>query len=142
MMERKFTDDEVVKALECCSKDSMLNCRNCPYEESCNMGRSDMQKDALDLINRQKAEIERLIEEREKLLKECKKCGSKTQKVIIKLKKQMRQTKSEAIKEFAERWKKYWKAQMDVSTNQHQDEIVLRDIDNLVKEMTGENNGN
>ena len=66
MNERKYTDEEVIKALECCSKESMINCRNCPYEADCNMGGSKMQADALDFINRQKAEIEELEAEIDK----------------------------------------------------------------------------
>lgn len=54
-------------------------------------------------IAEQKAEIERLTDEREKLLKECKRCGRKTQKVIVKLQKKLKTAKAEAIKEFCEK---------------------------------------
>lgn len=50
-----------------------------------------------------KAEFERLREERERLIKECKKCGRKTQKTICKLQMQIIRAKVDAIKEFAER---------------------------------------
>ena len=75
-IKQPMTDNDIIKALECCAEEPMLNCRKCPYEKSCNMGRSDMQKDALDLITRQKAEIERLQEyyklyfERERAIEE------------------------------------------------------------------------
>ena len=59
-----MTDNEVVKALECCSKADCDNfcsdiCPQCPYknERYC---AAEISKDALSLINRQKAEIERL----------------------------------------------------------------------------------
>ena len=57
MTERKFTDEEVIKALECCT--TSADCEECPYyaHPVCNVARS---KDALDLINRQRAEIEGL----------------------------------------------------------------------------------
>jgi hypothetical protein len=50
MTERKFTDEEVIKALECCT--TSADCEECPYyaHPVCNVARS---KDALDLINRQ-----------------------------------------------------------------------------------------
>ena len=53
-----MTDKEIIKALECCIKPTS-DCENCPYykKEEC----FDMAKrDALNLINRQQAEIENL----------------------------------------------------------------------------------
>ena len=158
-MERKFTDDEIVKALEWC-KDA--NCFGCPFDGEVDCVHKSAQV-ALDLIKRQKAEnsnltsdltslqndltsakaeIERLREEREKLLKECKKCGSKTQKVITKLQKQMRQNKNEAIKGFAERLKQYCAPGGDFGDPCGVLTVTDRWIDHLVKEMTGEHNGN
>ena len=58
MTDRKFTDEEVIKALECCMRGN--HCGGyCPYDdfEECT---SKLTKDAIDLINRKKAEIERL----------------------------------------------------------------------------------
>lgn len=77
---------------------------------------------ASDLINRQKAEIERLKKKNTLLLK--KKCKDiNTARKII---------KSEAIKEFVKRLKE--KLQWDVEFT---DKLVFEsDIDNLVKEMT------
>lgn len=49
-----MTDNEIIKALECCSEDG--NCRECLYrEKGC-----EFEKDALDLINRQQEEIDKL----------------------------------------------------------------------------------
>ena len=57
-----MTDEEIVKALECCTVDEITDCENCPLlRESCAI----IRKYALDLINKQKAEIERLTEENE-----------------------------------------------------------------------------
>ena len=131
-----MTDDEIIKALECCSKDGMLNCRNCPYEESCNMGRNDIQKDALDLINRQKAEIESLevsttiCEWRKLFIDNARLVRANEENVFVKA------IKEQAIKEFAERLKKELRL---LFTN---DEFLCRAeykvIDKLVKEMTEE----
>ena len=62
-----MTDKEIIKALECCKRDfSMRNCLDCPYnkEKSANCV-SFMIEDALDLINRQQAEIEKLTADNE-----------------------------------------------------------------------------
>lgn len=58
----KMTDEQIKKALEVCSMTNMtLECKNCPYNtfnvRYCSI---KLCEDALDLINRQQAEIERL----------------------------------------------------------------------------------
>ena len=54
-----MTDTEIIKALECCAKPVGEGCRECPlYKEDCVS--VNMEELALDLINRQKAEIEEL----------------------------------------------------------------------------------
>ncbi len=61
-MENKFTDSEIMKALECCSTyTSVSDCKQCPLRDTCEQNTLDTF--ALDLINRQKAEIERLQKE-------------------------------------------------------------------------------
>ena len=52
-----MTDNEIIKALECCSS-SPAKCGDCPCLQLCDC--LAVEKDALDLINRQKAEIEQL----------------------------------------------------------------------------------
>lgn len=61
-LEAKYTDDDVIKAAECCSKfdDSTtpLSCDECPFKnESCS---KFMSTAVSDLLKRQKSEIERL----------------------------------------------------------------------------------
>ena len=60
-MQNKLTDNEIVKALECCKGD-IADCPNCPYDSICGNHDNKMLIDTLNLINRQKAEIERLEE--------------------------------------------------------------------------------
>lgn len=97
-----MTDNEIIKALECCIKDP--NCEKCPAkDEDCFINRPQI---ALDIINRQKAEIERL--------KECPKCiyeyDGKTTEYCVQGPcsnfKTVEQIKSEAYKEFAKKLKK------------------------------------
>ena len=58
-----MTDNEIIKALECCYTNDSNDCYKCPYtaestaEMFCD---KKLTRDALDLINRQKAEIETL----------------------------------------------------------------------------------
>lgn len=82
------------------------------------------EKEALDLVNQQKAEIERLSIESETLVTQLKVAYEQIHKLNM--------AKSEAIKEFAERLKE--KLQWDVEFD---NKLVFEsDIDNLVKEMT------
>ena len=53
--EPRMTDEQIIKALDCCSNRS-TKCIVCPYFEKTYC----VDRDALDLINRQNAEIERL----------------------------------------------------------------------------------
>ena len=57
MMECKFTDDEIVKALECCLADRVI-CDKCPIQRECESNPFDatLVRYSLDLINRQKEE--------------------------------------------------------------------------------------
>lgn len=51
-----MNDNDIIKALERCAT---TNCKGCPYFKFGNCS-DKLQLDAVDLINRQKAEIERL----------------------------------------------------------------------------------
>lgn len=96
-----MTDNEIVKALECCGK-GFGNCDGCPYDDDnadcvTLKGETLMMKDALDLINRQKAEIERLEAENNKL-----KVASNLFAMYVQ---NVEEVKADARKEFAERLK-------------------------------------
>lgn len=60
-----MTDEQIIKALECCATDDGDDCSQCPYGNIVykpgNGGCVNRcRKDALDLINRQRAEIKSL----------------------------------------------------------------------------------
>lgn len=58
MTDKKFTDEEIAEALECCSK---CDCKHCPcYAEDINGCKEIPTDEILDLIKRQRAENERL----------------------------------------------------------------------------------
>ena len=66
-----MTDEQIIKALECCSSSNSEQCKKCPLISqkdelfSCLYQKESL---SLDLINRQKAEIERLKKKNEKYL--------------------------------------------------------------------------
>ena len=68
-----MTDNEIIKALKLCTSEHMGCEDGCPYRlgECLDDGyRSKPMKDALDLINRQKAEIEVLKEQRDRYMQD------------------------------------------------------------------------
>lgn len=126
-MADKVTDSDIKKALECCKKACVNRCEGCPYRDRI-MCALDLRKDAIDLINRQQAEIERLTNKCE----DCAGCSEwKCDCSLI---------KSEAIKEF---WSKLITKRIAVhSYNNTEDKPITKFVieisegDNLVKEMT------
>ena len=123
-----MTDNEIIKAMQCVTGND-VSCSECAYQKalpfpSC---RKMCAKNALDLINCQKAEIERL----EKELMKCK------------LEKEMlynlgTEIKTVAIKEFADRLKDRLTGigRSTIYGNFEYGTIKSYEIDNLVKEMT------
>ena len=57
-----MTDNEIIKSYELCfaEKGTTYTCAICPYHEFGKLCKVERDKDALSLINRQKAEIDRL----------------------------------------------------------------------------------
>ena len=53
-----MTDNEIIKALECCGEPKQIGCTHCPVSEDCMNGRLDICTITLDLIKRQQAEVE------------------------------------------------------------------------------------
>lgn len=60
MTDHKFTDDEIIKAAECCFLEK--RCEGCPLDRGVGDASciKDLHSAVLDLFNRQKAEIEKL----------------------------------------------------------------------------------
>lgn len=153
---KKFTDEQIIKALECCNTDVRENpCPKCAFynKHRC----STLMVNAVsDLISRYKAKNERLLQKLQQAKSEalmhafskfaghsdyhgdtilcqltCMAEGKETKSAIPI---DMNKIKSKAIKDFAERLKE--KLQWDV---EFYNKIVFEDdIDDLVKEMTEE----
>lgn len=111
MTDKKNTDEEIIKVLECCAYND--GCKGCKYSKQCD-GASYL-IDALDLINRQNAEIERLK-------------GSTVVNNIMESQRIKREAKAESYKEFA-------KLLIDKASKGL---IHVSDLPNFVKEMVGE----
>lgn len=116
----KMNDNDIIKALECCLDNDILdtNCKECPLKKQNPECMDIMMKAILDLINRQKAEIERLKKENNQ---------------FADIGKMYSEIKSEAIKEFAVRLKEELQtgaAIMRIS--------VIQIINSLSEEMVGE----
>lgn len=75
-----MTDEQIMKALEIHSNEKFDNCEGCPYlqGDSCEgfTKYSKPFRDVLDLINRQKAQIEELQAEKEAMLDTIHKLGN------------------------------------------------------------------
>ena len=106
MTDMKFTDEEIITGLECCiSAITAEACAGCPFNKQklCDKDQWALERYTIDLINRQKAEIERL--------KECPKCvyeyDGETMEYCVQGPcsnfKTVKQIKAEAYKEFAEK---------------------------------------
>lgn len=155
-----MTDNEIIKALEHClyKEHRQSKCTECEYVTGC---KPYLMREALDLINRQKAEIEELTYKLECLL--CHATGGKLSKSTYTLKTMECavtdyindccyetdvETKAEAVKEFAE-WlnKEAEKVYIDREGDFVEADGEIYDTvadwckktsDNIVKEMVGE----
>lgn len=124
-----MTDKDIIKALECCKPKQNRNCGNCPAYELGDFCAAELKENALDLINRQQAEIERLKIKNQSL-----------RGTANFYKFNYNEARTEAIKEFAERLKakchNYYPSIDSYCVSVKA--IGFKDIDNLVKEMVGE----
>ena len=104
-----MTDNEIIKTLECCTTKG-VKCSDCPAFKK--VDRSDCKKyfrGAIDLINRQQAEIERYERENNSKFDKWKLLDDRTKQRYAELYEEAKSAvKSEAIKEFAERLKEEW----------------------------------
>ena len=126
-----MTDEQIIKALECCIESSSPEaCNKCPLKrDNGNISECLEQKEklSLDLINYQKAEIDEL-RERISYLEKSIDCSRKEYNQLFQ---KLQHAKSEAIYKLVMRFKdrvvsKYEYVQVD----------IFNELDNLVKEMT------
>ena len=128
MTDKKITDEEIKSSLEVIA--TTRNCNECKIRNckwgTCNCSQITANA-ALDLINRQQAEIERL----EKIRKA-------DNNLITSLNKCYETAKAEAYKEFAEKLKEKCYEDFQETDEMLSPYVTDDDIDNLLKEMEGE----
>lgn len=123
-------DNDIIKALECCSVGTFACSEECPcFHSKSNLKvtscRFELIGEVLDLINRQKAEIKELKETKDKLLYNLKAvCKEKDEDNI----------RAEAITEFVERLK----LRLLLIPSDALSVVSAYDIDQIAKEMKGE----
>ena len=133
-----MTDKEILKALECCSTgETYADCEKngCPLYLGITMGckyidkENQLYSDALDLINRQKAEIEKLK-------------GSTIVSNIMESQRIKREAKAEAYKEFATKIYQAFAVEntrdgyLDCTPNYTR---LIECVDDVLKELAGDN---
>ena len=125
-----MTDNEIIKALEYCNTDVRENtCPKCAFYKKHRC--STLMLNAVsDLINRQKAEIERLTA---KILVKDNINDYNTAQLRI-AREELRTAKSEAIKEFVERVKRY--SFVDNLSLDGKETVYVDNINSIAKEMT------
>jgi chromosome segregation ATPase len=145
-----MTDNEIIKAYELCLSGTNCYKRNCPFLEKCDT--ENLGEYVLDLLKRQKAEIERL----NGVIKNFKATKERLQAEIERLEKNLKEAfaeiealnqinlhyKAEAVKEFAERFfktlrKKGLKGYMFNFSFYYADDVE-DSIKEVTKEMVGE----
>ena len=85
-----MTDNDIIKALECCSMRTGAACSCCPYHQHYDRCITKRNADIADLINRQKAESDKLkkrLEEQKHALFEHQAYSAKLQAEIARLEK-------------------------------------------------------
>ena len=143
MTDHKYTDEEVIRALGCCNDNISKGCDDCPfdgvgYEYDCSCV-DKLNEATIDLINRQRAEIESLSQNNiSTKYPNCVLCskGVIFTKSLEDYDKLIGDISADAVKEFAERLKQ----NLDISVCGYSSEEVTYTveltIDNLVKEFT------
>ena len=128
MLDKKLTDKDIISSLEVIA--TTCNCNECKIRSgkwgTCNCSETTANA-ALDLINRQKAEIERLR-------------GSTIVNNIMESQRIKREAKAEAYKEFAEKLKLHSYIMSDESQTgiiNRYSIVTVNQIDNILKELVG-----
>ena len=107
-----LTDNDIIKALECC--DTREWCNDCPCKDV-------LSNQIVDLINRQHAEIETL--------------KTNNHSLCLTLSNRARVERTEAIKEFWDKLKEEQEYLIGID-DKYKPYVACEDGDNLVKEMT------
>ena len=135
MTDKKPNNNDIIKALDICSKStngcshSKYTCEDC-YLNGQPMCSSVLLQDAIDLHTRQQAEIDSLRADLKRACAEIDNAQICKYSFIA----------SSSILDFAERVKEFMHNKFKALDEYEFEYITERDIDNLVKEMVGDDN--
>lgn len=149
MINENLTDEDVVEGLErCISTTTAGACVGCPFNKQklCDKDQWALERHALGLINRQKSEIERLKSANDEKFRQWDMLAEKTKQHYADLYNEAKdKLKAEAYKEFAEELKnilrnipKWNVKKLNFNNVGFSYDDVFFSIDNLLKEMLGE----
>lgn len=135
MINKRYTDEEIIKAWECCLCDNS-ECLQCQNKEVCKIECDELATKTLDLITRKILEIERLKAEIGRLQKEVNLVSIQFQD----LQEETDEIKSKAYKEFANKLEEKCGIFTPLGVNWIEEVKAVRvsDIDKILKEMVGE----
>ena len=128
MTDKKFTDEEIIRNYEWCIGCTSDRCRECTMDEE-GFCEEELQDLVLDLINRQKAEIEKLK-------------GSTIVSNIMESQRIKREAKAEAYKEFATKIYQAFAVEntrdgyLDCTPNYTR---LMECVDDVLKQLVGDN---
>lgn len=139
MTDKKFTDEEIIEALDLCTQQNgSIPCYDCPCwnddEQEC---KGIDYTATLNLIKRQKSEIERLKSANDEKFRQWDMLAEKTKTHYADLYNEAKdKLKAEAYKEFAERIRECCNSNDDLLADAWLS--VTTDINCVLKEMVGE----
>lgn len=140
MINETLTDEDVVEGLErCISTTTDKACAGCPFNKQnlCDIDQWALERYALDLIKRQKSEIERLKSANDEKFRQWDMLAEKTKTHYADLYNEAKdKLKAEAYKEFAERIRECCNSNNELSADAWLS--VTTDINCVLKEMVGE----
>lgn len=135
MINKRYTDEEIIKAWECCLCDNS-ECLQCQNKEVCKIECDELATKTLDLVTRKILEIERLKTEIGRLQKEVNLVSIQFQD----LQEETDEIKAKAYKEFANKLEERCGIFTPLGVNWIEEVKAVRvsDIDKILKEMVGE----
>jgi len=141
MMDKKLNDEEIIQSLRQCASDEG-GCVGCVLKDMhCANCIRRLQAESLNLINRQKAEIERLGKVAGKDFNQWNMLAEKTKQHYADLYEDAKDSiKAEAYKEFVNKLKNSneFYGSIRAIGNVDKMDCIVNCIDNLLKEMVGE----
>ena len=148
MTDKKLTDNEIIKALECCSCETIIYCEDqCPFYKKC-MKDEQLSKYALDLITRLQAQNKDLAEtvhnltiEKDALFDKAEELKAEIEKLKTNLNVELENFATEYDNEIkAEAYKEFAKEIFELFPADKCNTVISRvTVKHILKKLVGEN---